>query len=1165
MIGTSLQLVLKRTMAHLRLLSAVVVGVVLAVTILAASVVYFESLRDLALDRTLNAATSSELDVLVEAGKSPLNRSTEREINDVMEGTILNRLEPFSSGQASGVRSWTFFVDEPPPMVPANECPCRPSGSPTTVDGEPVMVECDCTRVSCITIPMDDSWITIIEGRRPQPQVNLPPEGEVLVVEAIIDRATADSFDLSIGSSMPARPHWDEINRRVEVEVVGIFEPTDPSEDRWRIYDESFGSRSPSLQFARFIVARETLLDGMSGYFPRMGADLAWFIDVEPETISAADTASIRNTIAVTNRELRAVVDGFVLRTDLPAVLLGFDTDLFYNRLPMFIVLILIVLVVLYYVVTLASLLVDSQRGEVALLRGRGATSRQILAVFVMEAALLSVLAVAVGPLLALAGVSLIGALPFYADLSGGELLPARLSVNVYRMALLGGVLSMAALFIPALRATKLGLLTDRRGRARPPRLAFIQRYYLDLGILGLVLFLFWQLSKQGSFVAVDLFGETGVNQLVLAVPAIFLVSAGLILLRLFPLVMDLLGRALSSRYGSVLAPPSIILGIWQMARNPAHHARLSLLLILTAGLGVFAASFASTLERGAVERALYESGADFRVTNMNTLPGGVSFSAAERLNQVEGVETASGVYRDTGSIIGGSVSTQFSVLGVDPGTVEDVAWSRDDFGGGTSFEDALSEIAVGEPGGLLLPEGTRWLSVTMRPLLQQQDVSVFVRLSDANNRWYTLPLGDLTPTSVDQNRFPCPIPVEGEPLAWCSVGASVWPQPSGNTPPLVVEGPLTLHAVGIANFQRGSISPGAIDIDEITAFTGTGDTSTVVEDFSSLDHWRVMRPSQGALGDGFTQAIDDEDDLAVGIGRFRWTQSSGLEARGIAIGDAQPIMPVLVSPSFLNEYGTAVGEQLRVSVDSVRIEVVVTGVMNYFPTLDPDQRPFMIADRDAFHERVNLGRATGERQPNEVWISAADPAGTGDGAEAGENALLRSIENTLDPLRLNYAGILDRSQMLANVSIDPLISAGWRALLGMAFFTVLVVSAIGFLVLARVSFNARRAELALLRTMGLSMRQLLSLVLLEQILVIGAAVALGIFMGAQLGNTIMPYLANSGEGGASVPPMLVEIDWLGFSVTFGLLTAVFGLVVGAILVSVYRMSIHRIMRMGEG
>jgi putative ABC transport system permease protein len=129
----------------------------------------------------------------------------------------------------------------------------------------------------------------------------------------------------------------------------------------------------------------------------------------------------------------------------------------------------------------------------------------------------------------------------------------------------------------------------------------------------------------------------------------------------------------------------------------------------------------------------------------------------------------------------------------------------------------------------------------------------------------------------------------------------------------------------------------------------------------------------------------------------------------------------------------------------------------------------------------------------------------------------------------------------------------------------VLVVSAVGFLVHTRVSFNARRTEFALLRSIGLSMRQLLSLVVIEQVLVIGVAIALGVFMGARLGNTIMPYLANSGEGARLVPPMLVQIDWAGFATTFGMLGGVFTLVLVAILVSVYTMSIHRAMRMGEG
>jgi hypothetical protein len=248
-----------------------------------------------------------------------------------------------------------------------------------------------------------------------------------------------------------------------------------------------------------------------------------------------------------------------------------------------------------------------------------------------------------------------------------------------------------------------------------------------------------------------------------------------------------------------------------------------------------------------------------------------------------------------------------------------------------------------------------------------------------------------------------------------------------------------------------------------------------------------------------------------------------------------------------------------------------VRDIVDYFPTLALDEEPFLIADFEALHERLNITRTVGNRQPTEFWIATETGAelleadgGILESVVAGDPAI-PALERRLSTLRVRPGtNTIDRTVELADVAFDPLVSAGWRALLGIAFFTVLVVSAVGFLVHAKVSFDGRRAELALLRTIGLSMKQLLFLVILEQVMVIGVAVGLGIFMGTRMGTTIMPYLASSGENAVVVPPMAVQIDWLGFGVTFGLLGVVFLGVIGVILISVYRMSIHRIMRMGE-
>ena len=1167
MIGNSFQLIVKRTLAHWRLLPAVVVGVVLAATIMASSVIFFDALRDVALQRALSTHEPSAIDVIVEVGQVPTNPETHDTIIDAMDRSLVNRFSSFLDHDEFSIKTWTFFVDLPPERVMPDECSCR-TAIRIIPDSEDGLIECNCRRVAMMTIPDVENRLNVIAGDMPQ-AVLYSGGDDVLQIEGLLDTESAEMLDLSVGDIYPARPHWEDVHNRVDVLITGLYERADPESPHWRVQNEAFGSRTDTLQFARFVVPQETILSGLGPYLPEMGTDYAWWLDVASERIKAAETGPIQGTMISTERQLKANFDGFFLKSDLPQVLNDFETDLFFNRLPMFIVLILIVLVVLYYVVTLASLLVDAQRGEVALLRTRGATSRQILAVFIIEAGLLAAIAAVSGPFLALVGVGLIGVLPIYSELNGGDPLPVRLTLDAFRMALFGGLLGLLALFIPALRATRLSLLASRVTRARPARLALVQRYYLDLGFLGLVMFLFWQLTKQGSFVAVSLFGETTVNQLILGVPAIFLVAAGLVLLRIFPVGMDLTGRILSKRPMSSITPPALILGIWQMARNPAHHSRLSLLLILTAALGVFAASFGATLEQSAIDQAFYRTGADLKLTSVDNRQGGISTSVIGSLTEIDEIEAASPIYREQTSVTAGIVTERFDLIGVDLDTIDEVGWFRDDFEI-SPFDEKISVIDIGGVTGIELPAESRWITANIRPLVRQPSTILLARLSDANGHFFSVRLGTLVPFATDESRFNCPVPEDEKPPEWCRVGSSLHAVPSSGVSGLLAQEPIRLHSLGVVNYEFG-LGPAALDIDDIGVLNATGTQLTLVETFESVDNWRTMAPTREALGDGLDLATLPDGTPIDGVARLRWTTANRREYRGLAHGSLLGVVPVIASVQFIETFGGEDGNPIEISLDGIPIMISVRDVIEFFPTLGMTDKPFLVADFEALHERFNITRTTGEVQPTEFWIATAH----GRELLESEEGILESgstSDPTIAQVRRQMAKVrirpgfntTDRTAELANVAFDPLVSAGWRALLGIAFFTVLVVSAIGFLVHARVSFDGRRAELALLRTIGLSMKQLLFLVVLEQVMVIGVAVALGIFMGARMGTSIMPYLANSGENSTVVPPMVIQIDWIGFGITFGLLGLVFAAVIGVILVSVYRMSIHRIMRMGE-
>ena len=72
MIITSLRLIARRSIAHFKLLIAVIAGVVIAVAIMAATFIYFDSLRNLALRHALEQQSSSSLDVVMVASTGSL-------------------------------------------------------------------------------------------------------------------------------------------------------------------------------------------------------------------------------------------------------------------------------------------------------------------------------------------------------------------------------------------------------------------------------------------------------------------------------------------------------------------------------------------------------------------------------------------------------------------------------------------------------------------------------------------------------------------------------------------------------------------------------------------------------------------------------------------------------------------------------------------------------------------------------------------------------------------------------------------------------------------------------------------------------------------------------------------------------------------------------------
>ena len=1093
------QFVIRRSLSNWRLLSSVVIGVLLASSLMAGTVIYFDALRETALKSTLAQASPTDLDIVLQSTRGPTTQDEYLRLNDAAVDEINARVSWMVKGSVRAGRSPTMFLARP---------------------GMEEAAGSDNARTYFVFIDGLGDNVEVAQWGRLPTDAALHGPGEPPSVEAVVPREAAELFGVGIGDSLVAVPTWTDDAPFVNVVISGVFDRAGPGSELWHLDAVMGTAAGEEFRTIPFYVTESAFLNVVGPPLLKMDSTYYYLLDVDEGRLNARNAPIAAANLLNLGAHLDTTLNEYLQATTLDDVIRRYDRRLFFSKLPMYMVLALIGVVVLYYVATLSSLVVETRRNEVVLLRSRGGSSPQVLVVFVLEGLTIAVLATVAAPLVAAAAISLMGLTPAFSDLTGGGLLDIRLSSTSFMLGAVGGVLGLVALVLPAFQVSRTGVIRHRQEAARPTSLPAFQRYYVDVLLLIVSIYLFRQLTEQGSVVATDLLGESAVSELLLALPGLTLIAAAVVLLRIFPIAMNLAGRLLS---GSI--PAGLVMGIWQMARSPTHYARLSLLLILAAGLGIFASSFGATLERSFLERVLHSTGADVKVEGIQgrdfTEAGAAALSA--EYAGVQGVGTATAVLRKGGQDLSRLAGIPFEMFAVDPAVFGGVAFFRDDYADG-QIEALLPRLDHSPPAGLELPAGAESLTVRVKPDRPHPGVRMTARIRDAGGEHRTLSLGRLA---------------SGE---WEELAVEI-PEGLGQAPFSLVS--LRVHETDpFVDLQAGSLL-----LDEISVSTPGG--AVIIESFDDVD-WTPLLSTDEAISDAVGPA---GDVLAgeTGSALFTWSEGAPQTIRGVFKGSGRLPIPALASRPYVQDTGHVEGDEFEVLVAGHRVPILVVGVVDLFPTVTSRDGRYLVTDIDALTGYANMAALGDALTANQVWL--VSPTSGAERARLVEDLRILGGPSTV---------VYDRELRLEETRVDPLVNAGWRSLLFLSFAAVLILSCIGFLVHAYVSYRSRLVQFALMRTVGVTVSQLITMVWVEQAMVVVVGMGLGTWMGARLGAVIMPFLGHDDWGDRVVPPFTTEVDWTALLATYGLMFAVFAIITLGLVWLIRRISVHSVLRLGD-
>ena len=518
------------------------------------------------------------------------------------------------------------------------------------------------------------------------------------ILDVWMHEQLAQDMGIQLNDQLMIRP--DVTVEPVLIRIAGIWHARDPEEDFW------FGDPDGQLK-SSLLVRGKDYIKFIQPMIPSGSREASWFVILDEHRLIPGNSAAYltgfqrgQDRIASFLPDVRLnmppldPLKDFVQRSAvLTIILLGYN-------LPAFAIL-------LYFLLLISSIIAQWQSRETSILTSRGMSISSILSLAFLEQSLLFIIGYPLGIALGLLIARLMGYTASFLTFTARPPLPVSMQGFSFSLTVVALGVSMFSRLWPILRSSRQSIVTEEHEWARPALGPFWYRYYLDFLLILPTYYAYFQMRQRGSLASLvtsrpeDLYQDP----LLIVVPALFVITAALVTMRLFSLAMRLL---------DILANHTpwltIHLALRQLGRQSHEYVSPLLLVIISLSLGIYTLSMAASLDQWLVDRMYYRAGADMTFTPLPvTGDVGVSdgnwIAPVQEFSKVEGVLGATRVGNYPSRIApGGGEEILASFMAIDRVDFPLVAWWRTDLAP-EPLVGLMNRLALA-PDGILVSQG---------------------------------------------------------------------------------------------------------------------------------------------------------------------------------------------------------------------------------------------------------------------------------------------------------------------------------------------------------------------------------------------------------------------------------------------------------------------------
>lgn len=299
-----------------------------------------------------------------------------------------------------------------------------------------------------------------------------------------------------------------------------------------------------------------------------------------------------------------------------------------------------------------------------------------------------------------------------------------------------------------------------------------------------------------------------------------------------------------------------------------------------------------------------------------------------------------------------------------------------------------------------------------------------------------------------------------------------------------------------------------------------------------------------------------DTDDF----GETTWFRDNLLDYHindylNLIAGDSQA---VLISRTLANQKKVKPGDTIWIGWSDVPQQPFkVYAIIDYFPTFNPNpgsgneenqkkaESPMLIVGH---LPRIQLQLAMA---PYDVWIKLKP------------EATLTDFYAGLKESGLPITKIVSTREEVIQAKNDPYLMA-LNGILTLGFVLSILVSFIGFLLYWVLSLRGRALQNGILRAIGLTLKQLIGMLAIEQLLTSGIAVVIGILIGNTASRLYVPNFQMTFNQSMLVPPFQVMFEYSDFIRIYIIVGIMLLIGLGILAYMLSRLRIHQAIKLGE-